>query len=81
MVSLLIEFALIKSKSARNYFKIYPEIKKKYFWGGLPWTQSFFDETIGNANDEAICKYVSGQLKEMDVQEENASSSDSYKAR
>ena len=61
---------VIKSISARNFFKLHPEIKKKYFWGGKLWTQSFFVETIGNANDEVIRKYVRGQLKEMDAQEE-----------
>ena len=61
---------IIKSISARNFFKLYPEIKKKYFWGGKLWTQSFFVETIGNANDKVIRKYVRRQLKEMDVQEE-----------
>lgn len=61
---------VIKSISARNFFETYPEIKKKYFWGGKLWTQSFFVETIGNANDEVILKYVRGQLKEMDAHEE-----------
>jgi len=61
---------VIKSISARNFFKLHPEIKKKYFWGGKLWTQSFFVETIGNANDEVIRRYVRGQLKEMDAQEE-----------
>lgn len=60
---------IIKSISARNFFKLYPEIKKKYFWGGKLWTQSFFVETIGNANDEIIRKYVRNQLKKMDAQE------------
>jgi len=59
----------IKSISARTFFKLYPEIKKKYFWGGKLWTQSFFVETIGNVNDKVIRQYVSGQLKGMDVQE------------
>lgn len=63
---------VIKSISARNFFKLYPEIKKKYFWGGQLWTQSFFVETIGNASEEVIRKYVRGQLKEMDVQEERS---------
>ncbi len=63
---------VIKSISARNFFKLYPEIKKKYFWGGALWTQSFFVETIGNANEEVICKYVQNQLREMDIQEERA---------
>ena len=60
---------IIKSVSARNFFKLYPDIKKKYFWGGELWTQSFFVETIGNANDEVIRKYVRNQLKNMDIQE------------
>lgn len=60
---------VIKSLSARNFFKLYPDIKKKYFWGGKLWTQSFFVETIGNANEEVIRKYVQNQLREMDVQE------------
>ena len=61
---------IIKSISARNFFKLYPEIKKKYFWGGRLWTQSFFVETIGNVNDQMIRKYVRNQLKKMDEQEE-----------
>ena len=61
---------IIKSISARIFFKLYPEIKKKYFWGGKLWTQSFFVETIGNLNDKMISQYVRGQLKKMDVQEE-----------
>jgi len=39
---------IIKSISARKFFKLRPEIKKKYFWGGKLWTQSYFVETIGN---------------------------------
>ena len=62
----------IKSISARNFFKLYPEIRKKYFWGGKLWTQSFFVETIGNANEEVIRKYVRNQLKKMDTCEERA---------
>jgi len=60
---------IIKSLSARNFFKLYPDIKKKYFWGRKLWTQSFFVETIGNANDEVIRKYVRNQLRKMDAQE------------
>lgn len=61
---------IIKSISARKFFRIYPEIKKKFFWGGKLWTQSFFVETIGNANEEVIRKYVREQLNKMDRQEE-----------
>ena len=60
---------VIKSISAREFFKIYPEIKKKYFWGGKLWTSSYFVETIGNANEEVIREYVKNQLKEMDKEE------------
>ena len=49
---------IIKSISARIFFKLYPEIKKKYFWGGKLWTQSFFVETIGNLNDKMISQYA-----------------------
>ena len=62
----------IKSISARNFFKLHPEIKKKYFWGGKLWTQSFFVETIGNANEDTIRKYVQNQLKAMDKAEKEA---------
>jgi len=53
---------IIKSITAREFFRIYPEIKKKYFWGGKLWTQSYFVETIGNANEETIRKYVQSGL-------------------
>lgn len=61
---------IIKSISARQFFKLHPEIKKRYFWGGKLWTQSYFIETIGNANEDTIRKYVQNQLKEMDKQED-----------
>lgn len=61
---------IIKSLSARNFFKLHPEIRKKYFWGGKLWTQSFFVETIGNANEEVIRRYVKNQLKKMDGEEQ-----------
>ena len=63
---------VIKSISARQFFKLHPEIKKKYFWGGKLWTQSYFVETIGNANEETIRKYVKNQLIEMDKAEKKA---------
>ncbi len=63
---------IIKSISARQFFKLHPEIKKKYFWGGKLWTQSYFVETIGNANEEVIRQYVKNQLKQMDQLEKKA---------
>jgi len=63
---------IIKSISAREFFRRYPDIKKRYFWGGKLWTQSYFVETIGNANKEVIRRYVQNQLKEMDKVEEKS---------
>lgn len=60
---------IIKSISAREFFRKYPEVRKKYFWGGKLWTQSYFVETVGSINEEAIREYVRNQLKEMDEQE------------
>ena len=63
---------VVKNISAREFFKLYPDIKKRYFWGGKLWTQSYFVETIGNANEETIRKYVQNQLVELDSKEKNA---------
>ena len=57
---------IIKSISARIFFNINPRVKQKYFWGGKLWTQSYFVETIGNANEDVIRKYVQEQLIVMD---------------
>jgi len=53
---------IIKSISAREFFRIYPDIKRNYFWGGKLWTQSYFVEAIGNATEDIIRKYVQDQL-------------------
>jgi len=63
---------IIKSLSAREFFKIYPGIKKKYFWGGKLWTGSYFVETVGNFNDEVVRAYVRDQLKVMDEAEQRS---------
>ena len=60
---------VIKSISAREFFKLHPEIRKQYFWGGKLWTQSYFVETIGNANEDVIRAYVQNQLKAMNENE------------
>ena len=63
---------IVKSISARQFFKLSSEIKKKYFWGGKLWTQSYFVESIGNANEEVIRAYVQDQLKVMNEYEDEA---------
>ena len=60
---------IVKSISAREFFRRYPEVKNRYFWGGKLWTQSYFVETIGNADEEVIRKYVQNQLAELDKHE------------
>ena len=54
---------VIKSISAREFFRKYPDVKKKYFWGGKLWTESFYVETVGNRNEAQVRKYVQDQLK------------------
>ena len=63
---------VIKSISAREFFKLRPEIRQQYFWEGKLWTQSYFVETIGNANEEVIRAYVQDQLKAMNDHEVHA---------
>jgi len=63
---------VIKSISAREFFRRYPDIKKRYFWGGKLWTQSYFVETIGNANEDVIRSYVRDQLKEYEKKEDRS---------
>ena len=60
---------VIKSISTREFFHRFPEIKRQYFWGGKLWTQSYFVESIGNANEETIREYVQNQLEELDERE------------
>ena len=63
---------VIKSISAREFFRRYPDIKKKNFWGGKLWTQSYFVETIGNANEDVIRAYVRDQLVEYEKKEDKS---------
>jgi len=64
---------VIKSITAREFFKMFPDIKRRYFWGGKLWTQSYFVETIGNATEDAIRKYVQNQLVALDEKEAHGS--------
>jgi len=63
---------IIKSITAREFFRIYPDVKRQYFWGGKLWTQSHFVEAIGNATEDVIRKYVQEQLLELDSKEVNS---------
>lgn len=52
---------VIKSISAREFFRLFTNINKQYFWGGKLWTKSYFVETIGNADKNTIRTYVQNQ--------------------
>lgn len=55
---------IIKSITAREIYRLYPEIKKK-LWGGNIWSAGYFVSTVGkNANEEQIKNYVRSQGKE-----------------
>ena len=49
---------VIKNISARELFRLYTKIKRRFFWGGKLWTQSFFVETVGHYNENTAREYV-----------------------
>jgi len=52
---------IIKSITARNIFKEYPEIKKQ-LWGGELWSDGGYIGTVGDENTyDIITKYVQNQ--------------------
>ena len=54
----------IKSVTARQIFRLCPEVKKK-LWGGEFWTDGYFTSTVGkHGNENTIGKYVKNQGKE-----------------
>lgn len=53
----------IKSITAREMFRIHPEIKQ-LLWGGNLWTSGFYANTVGlYGNKEVIRKYIENQGK------------------
>jgi len=51
----------IKSITAREIFKIHPEIKKM-LWGGHIWTSGYYINTVGQyGNEKVIREYVENQ--------------------
>ena len=52
---------MIKSITAREIFKIHPEVKKK-LWGGEFWSDGYFVSTVGqHGNEHTIANYVKNQ--------------------
>jgi len=57
---------IVKSLTAREIFKKYPEVKKK-LWGGEFWTNGYFVNTVSKFGDEtSISWYVRDQGVEKD---------------
>jgi putative transposase len=56
----------IKSITAIQLFKNFPELKKE-LWGGEFWTKGYFVSTVGkHGNEEVISKYVKNQGKKIE---------------
>jgi putative transposase len=57
---------MLKSITAREIFRIHPEVKTK-LWGGEFWTDGYFVNTVSKFGDEStISKYVREQGVEKD---------------
>ena len=55
---------IIKSITAREIYRLCPQVKKK-LWGGNIWSAGYFVSTVGkNGNEEQIKNYVQSQGKE-----------------
>ena len=53
-----------KTITAKELFRLHPEIKKM-LWGGHLWSSGFYMNTVGrNGNEESIRKYVQSQGKQ-----------------
>lgn len=54
---------ITKSITARELFKLHPEIKKQ-LWGGNFWTSGYYINTVGSyGNEQVIGNYVKNQGK------------------
>ena len=54
---------IIKSITAREIFKLCPEVKQ-YLWGGKFWSEGYFVSTVGaHGNEQMIKNYVQQQGK------------------
>ena len=52
---------VVKSITARELFRLHPEVKQQ-LWGGQFWTDGYYINTVGQyANEEIIQKYILDQ--------------------
>ena len=54
---------VMKSISARELFKKFPDLRKQY-WGGRLWTESYFVETVGSKRLDTVKKYIKEQRQQ-----------------
>ena len=54
----------LKSISAIELFKIYPELKKFYARCGVLWLRGYFISSIGHISEETVKKYIQEQKNE-----------------
>jgi putative transposase len=51
----------VKSITAKELFRLHPEVKEK-LWGGSFWTSGYYINTVGQyANEKVILKYIQNQ--------------------
>ena len=51
----------VKSITAKEMFRLHPEVKRK-LWGGKFWTSGYYVNTVGQyANEEVIKRYLQNQ--------------------
>lgn len=64
---------MLKSITAKELFREYPEIKQK-LWGGKFWTSGYYVNTVGQySNEEVIKAYVKNQGMEKDYKKVHSS--------
>ena len=51
-----------KGSSAREWFKAFPNDRKK-LWKGHLWSNTFFMSTIGNVSKDVVEQYIKDQMK------------------
>ena len=51
-----------KGSSAREWFKAFPNDRKK-LWKGHLWSNTFFMSTIGNVSKDIVEQYIKDQMK------------------
>ena len=61
MLSLKMIVQTVKSITAKELFRLHPEVKQQ-LWGGQFWSSGYYVNTVGQyANEETIKKYISTQ--------------------